>query len=596
MVEPGLNHTRLIRLYIAVAVLLFLGGVIGFIRLWPSLGQPFGGFIWQFDNVYGHSVSYDTPRTWPGPQAGLVPHTAILSINGKAPIDFVHVYAKARIGDPVAYTVVTPDGQRRTVYAPVARFTLGNLFEAYGLIFLAGVTIAGGGYVLIRSARSTGRALLAFIMLVGSDSAFYHSHNGNITRFYNQPFFVSFMWAPSPAIMGALLCHAALIYPRRRRFAERHPWIVPLCYAVGVPLGLLLGSTFYFGANRQIARFQNPALFASIGYMALGVMATFASGFWTWLFQHGDLAKAERRQIRIIAVAWCCAMLVLLGTVGAAVLRLPTSFESLVVLGIVMPIGLVYAITNADLVSQLEQESAFRGQMLEELHEVHQLQERILSDLADELHDSALAESKALEMQLFTLSAKAARERLDHTSLRNELAGLHQQSLYVARMLRQTVEGAKPIDFNSEGLMDSLERLIAQRHALTSGTIYSLECSGDVDACPLDYKHEVFWIIRAALNNVRDHAHATRCVVRLRCTGALIDVTVTDDGQGLDTAASAAPPQTRRRLGMTTMRARAERLGGTIEWKSDGHGTQVHVVLPLSEEFANTRDADERYA
>ncbi len=596
MVEPWPNHTHLMRLYIVMAALLFLGGVIGFIRLWPSLGHPFGGFIWQFDNVYGHSVSYDTPRTWSGPQAGLVPHATILSINGKNPIDFVNMYAKAHIGDLVSYMVITPDGQRRTVYAPVARFMFSDLFEAYGLIFLAGITIAGGGYVLLHSARSTGRALLAFIMLVGSDSAFYHSHNGNITTFYNQPFFVSFMWAPSPAIMGALLCHAALVYPRRRRFAEHHPWIVPLCYAVGVPLGLLLGLTFYFGTNKQIAHFQNPALFASIGYMALGAMATFASGLWTWLFQHSDLAKAERRQIRIIAVAWFCAMLVLLGTVGAAVLRLPTSFESLVVLGIVMPIGLVYAITNADIVSQLEEESAFRGQMLEALHEVHQLQERILSDLADELHDSALAESKALEMQLYTLSAKAAKERLDSSVLRNELAGLHQQSLYVARMLRQTGEGTKPIDFTSEGLVDSLERLITQRNANTIGTIYPLESSGDVDACPLDYKHEIFWIIRAALNNVRDHAHATRCMVRLRRVGSTVDVTVTDNGQGIYTDTSAAKPQTRRRLGMTTMRARAERLSGTIEWKSDGHGTQVHVVLPLSEGFTNTRNTDKRYA
>lgn len=579
MPEPWLRSRLIVRLYLVVAALLLLGGVAGFARLWPSLGLPFGGFIWQYDNVLGHSVSYDVPRHWPGPRAGLEPHTTILAINGRSPWDFPAVYAQARVGELVAYDLVTPEGLRHTISAPVVQFTLRQLFEAYGLIFIAGITISAGGYILVRSARTTGRVLLAFIMLVGADSAFYHSHNGNIATFYNQPFFVSFMWAPSVAITGALLCHAALVYPRRRRFAERYSWLVPLCYAVGLPLGLLLGVALYFGANKQIAGFQQPLLFASFGYMVLGMVATLASGLWTWLRQRDELARAERRKIRIVAVAWLLAMLVLFGTVGAAVLRLPTLFEVLIGVGIVMPIGLVYAITNADLIEQLEDESALRGQLLAQLHEVHRLQDRLLSDLADELHDSALAESKGLEMQLYALAEQAARGHLDNLALRDQLARLHQHSLSLGQTLRQTVEGAKPVDFSSERFLDALERVIAHLNASGGSTTYILEQSTALDDCPLEHRHALFWIIRAALNNVRDHAQATCCRVQLWQTGQAVETRISDDGRGIDAAASTG--ELRRHLGIPAMRARAARLGGTVQVQSSGRGTQVRVRLPL---------------
>lgn len=583
----------LVRIYVILAILLFLGGVAGFVRLWPSLGRPFGGFIWQYDNVRGSSVSYDVPRHWPGPESGLVPHTTILTINNRPALDFAAVYATAPIGTPMTYEVITPDRQHRTITVPVVRFDLGYLSDGYSLIFLMGMSLASGGYILLRSARSTGRALLAFILLVASVPSFYHTHNGNVTFFYNARFFSSIMWAPSPALLGALLCHAALIYPRPHRLVKRWPWIVPLCYLTALVLGPLLGVTLFFGADPRVAPFQTPALYASMGYVLLGVAATLINGLWTIVRRHDILAQAERRQIRIIAVAWLIGVVVLIGTLGAANLRFPTPFETLIVVAILLPIGLVYAITNADLIAQLEEENILRGQLLEDVREVHRLQERILSELADELHDSALAESKALEVRLYTLLYQVTTNQVDQKQLSDELTHLHQQSLVLGRTLRQTVEGAKPVDFTHEGLITAVERVVTQLNVASDSTTYTLEHQGGVDECSIDVKGEVYWIIRAALNNVRDHAHARHCTIQLTKQDSALEILIRDDGRGaaIDERRP-APVPLRRRMGLPSMRARAERLGGYMQVMSVGRGTQVQVIIPLKEVSTNERYID----
>ena len=82
-------------------------------------------------------------------------------------------------------------------------------------------------------------------------------------------------------------------------------------------------------------------------------------------------------------------------------------------------------------------------------------------------------------------------------------------------------------------------------------------------------------IAQEAFTNVIRHAHAHTCTVRLQLAGATLRLTIEDDGMGLS---GDRPPG----IGLTSMRERAEELGGTfvIEPRSGG-GTSVQVVLPL---------------
>jgi len=86
---------------------------------------------------------------------------------------------------------------------------------------------------------------------------------------------------------------------------------------------------------------------------------------------------------------------------------------------------------------------------------------------------------------------------------------------------------------------------------------------------------EILRIAQEALQNVLKHAKAQRVVVTLRrdAEGTLLEVE--DDGIGFDPE---APGTRSRRLGLTSMEERAQRLGGTLEIDSTpGSGTTVRL-------------------
>ena len=85
----------------------------------------------------------------------------------------------------------------------------------------------------------------------------------------------------------------------------------------------------------------------------------------------------------------------------------------------------------------------------------------------------------------------------------------------------------------------------------------------------------LFSMAHNALTNVIRHAEAHRVVVVLDCTGDELRLSVSDDGGGLP------PDYETRGHGFRNMRADAERMGGSLEVKSDGYGgTTVACVVP----------------
>lgn len=108
----------------------------------------------------------------------------------------------------------------------------------------------------------------------------------------------------------------------------------------------------------------------------------------------------------------------------------------------------------------------------------------------------------------------------------------------------------------------------------------------DADALPQDVfsdlaEVQLLRIVQEALTNVRKHAEATKVDISLGKEGDVIVTRVADNGQGIASKARSTigVPQ----FGMSTMRERAEALGGTLEVESQAHeGTTIIVRLPAS--------------
>jgi signal transduction histidine kinase len=94
----------------------------------------------------------------------------------------------------------------------------------------------------------------------------------------------------------------------------------------------------------------------------------------------------------------------------------------------------------------------------------------------------------------------------------------------------------------------------------------------------------VYRIVSEAVTNVARHAHARACVVEVRLVGGTLTATVSDNGSGIAAGTTGGS-------GLSTMRERAEELGGTLSVHSCAGGASVTARIPLTAApLLSTRD------
>ncbi|MBI1876729.1 MAG: ATP-binding protein [Chloroflexi bacterium] len=136
-----------------------------------------------------------------------------------------------------------------------------------------------------------------------------------------------------------------------------------------------------------------------------------------------------------------------------------------------------------------------------------------------------------------------------------------------------------------DGLVAALQNHIA--NLTYDGLQVRLNPSGYVRQS-LEQEEALYRIAQEALNNVVKHAHA-RCIeLTLTVDHHLVQLKVVDDGVGFAPASNPAPTPTalvKGGFGLTTMRERAEALGGTVQLTAaPGSGTTVAVIIPRKDQ------------
>ena len=108
--------------------------------------------------------------------------------------------------------------------------------------------------------------------------------------------------------------------------------------------------------------------------------------------------------------------------------------------------------------------------------------------------------------------------------------------------------------------------------------VFSLEASEVLPPLPAAVEVACYRIAQEAITNAARHAHARTCRARLsvdEAAGALA-LEITDNGKGL-------PEDRVAGVGLSSMRERAEELGGTLTVEAGPEGgTTVLARLPLS--------------
>jgi signal transduction histidine kinase len=211
------------------------------------------------------------------------------------------------------------------------------------------------------------------------------------------------------------------------------------------------------------------------------------------------------------------------------------------------------------------------ARLFEASRELSVVEER--NRLARELHD-------AMTQNLFslTLTAEAAAElvRTDPARAEAEIDRIRALARDTQAELRSLIFELRPPRLAADGLVATIGKDID-----VLGRAHRLKADVRVHGVPeLDSSTEVelYRIVQEALNNAVRHARAETIAVEIDARDGGVAITVRDDGVGFDPGARAIRE---RRLGLTSMRERAERLGGalSVETARDA-GTTVRVEVP----------------
>ena len=142
--------------------------------------------------------------------------------------------------------------------------------------------------------------------------------------------------------------------------------------------------------------------------------------------------------------------------------------------------------------------------------------------------------------------------------------------------IRRVVYNLRPPALDELGLLSALREYVAHIGNSDSKTLnVSIDAPETLPSLPAAVEVAAYRIAQEAVTNVIRHASAHSCRVRIQVQNGL-QIEVSDDGTGIDEAGRAG-------VGLTSMRERAEELGGTFSVrKTAPQGTLVTACLPLS--------------
>ncbi|MBP1993465.1 HAMP domain-containing sensor histidine kinase [Paenibacillus eucommiae] len=239
-------------------------------------------------------------------------------------------------------------------------------------------------------------------------------------------------------------------------------------------------------------------------------------------------------------------------------------------------------------------------QLLQKLGEAEAIQDQQLTEaavmeerrrLARDLHDTVSQELFAIHMAASSLPKIIGKDAAAAASLMEHLI---QMSHHAQKQMRGLISQLRPIELDNHSLEEALEKWFpayCQANDLQGQmeVVISEEISEAIE-------HQLFLIIQEGMANVVKHASADQIRLSLQEGEHQYMLQLVDNGLGFER--SEIPSASH---GLSTMRERAQKLGGNAEIFSKlGSGTRIRVqipkftnVLPLGKQAGEEEGKDE---
>jgi signal transduction histidine kinase len=196
--------------------------------------------------------------------------------------------------------------------------------------------------------------------------------------------------------------------------------------------------------------------------------------------------------------------------------------------------------------------------------------------LSREVHDTMLQSLVGIALQVQAIARRCGPHASEQQS---QLVALRRQVEQYIREARQAI-----LDLRSPMLeVGDLATAFAEIGRRIGPTRVDVSAE-PIDALAPATESELLRIGQEAITNAARHAGATRIQVDLRQESHSVRLRVTDDGRGFDVAAMSSASG--GHYGLTGMRERAARVGGSLNVSSSSDGTFVEAIVPRGRKSA----------
>jgi PAS domain S-box-containing protein len=138
----------------------------------------------------------------------------------------------------------------------------------------------------------------------------------------------------------------------------------------------------------------------------------------------------------------------------------------------------------------------------------------------------------------------------------------------------------RPTALDDLGLIPALQAYL-ENFITDTGIRASLTASARIDQTPTNVRTALYRIALGALTNVARHSKASSVKITIEYMEDLIHMTIEDNGKGFHVVKKSGSKKTSR-LGLISMRERAEMVGGSVQIDSAPSGpTTVRVEIPV---------------
>ncbi len=196
-------------------------------------------------------------------------------------------------------------------------------------------------------------------------------------------------------------------------------------------------------------------------------------------------------------------------------------------------------------------------------------QEKERREIGKELHDNIGQQLTTTKLYL-DLTRSMAYENAD------EMVSLAIKSISdVINEIRGISRSLVPQTLNDLGLIDSIYDLTETINRTTALPVLLDDTHFIEEKTSENQKLMLFRIIQEGLNNIVKHAAATNVTITLNNVSSSLVLQIIDDGKGFDLS------KTRKTLGLTNIKNRAELFGGRVEILSAlGDGCTLTITIP----------------